>query len=119
MPRKPMPGRTRGFVLVAAAVSIVALLGVVGLAIDIGRLMLAHSELQVFADEAAIAAAFELDGTSAGLTRARATSLAGPGSESSRNRWNFATNAVPSVQPEFAATPDGAFDSNPGSAAAL
>jgi len=111
--------RRKGFVLITSAISLIGLLIVVGLAVDVGRLYVAQGELQVFTDEAAVAAAFELDGTTAGLTRARSAAAAGPGAGVSPNRWNFASQPVAGVTVEFAATPAGPYDSNPASAAGL
>ena len=45
--------------------------GVLGMAFDIGRMYIAKSELQSFADAAALAAALRLDGQSTGITRAQ------------------------------------------------
>ena len=61
-----------GGVLVFWAVSIVALLGMVTLTFDLGRVSSTHSELQSFADNIAIAAAAELDGDPDAITRAHA-----------------------------------------------
>lgn len=60
----------RGFILVTSALCMVGLFALVGLATDVVRLYVSHDELQAFLDEAALAASFELDGTSQGLTRA-------------------------------------------------
>src|SRR5947209_11005602 len=103
--------RRKGFILITSAAAMIGLLALVGLAVDAGRLYVARSELQVFADEAAIAAAFELDGTSAGLTRARNAAAWGPASGSPLNRWNFATQAVTSVTTSFASAPNGTYES--------
>jgi hypothetical protein len=104
-------------VLISAAAAMIGLLMLVGLGVDVGRLYVARGELQIYADEAAVAAAFELDGTPAGLTRARDAAAAGPGSGAHPNRWNFGTAAVTGVIAEFASAPAGPFDSNPASAA--
>jgi Flp pilus assembly protein TadG len=112
-------GGRGGFVLLTSAVAMIGLLALAGLAVDAGRLYIARGELQVFADEAALAATFELDGTPAGLTRARNTALSGPGAGASPNRWNFASQAVSGATTEFAASSAGPFDSNPSSAAGL
>jgi len=64
-----------GGVLVFWAVSIVALLGMVALSFDLGRVSSTHSELQSFADNIAIAAAAELDGKPDAITRAQAAAL--------------------------------------------
>lgn len=103
----------RGFILVTAAASIIGLLAVAGLAVDAGRLYVVRSELQTFTDEAAVAAAFELDGTNAGIMRARAAAVSGPGGGVSPNRWNFGTQGVTSAVAQFAALAGGPFESNP------
>jgi uncharacterized membrane protein len=48
----------------------VAMIGMLGLTIDLGRAYIIKNELQSFADAAAVAAALELNGTSQGLSRA-------------------------------------------------
>ena len=48
------------------------LLGLAGLAIDIGRMYVIRAELQAFTDAAALSAALQLNGTDSGLARARA-----------------------------------------------
>jgi Flp pilus assembly protein TadG len=111
--------RRKGFILITSAAAMIGLLALVGLGVDAGRLYVVRGELQVFADEAAAAAAFELDGTSAGLARARNAAASGPGSGASPNRWNFATQSVTSVTTQFASSANGTYDSNPSSAAGL
>ena len=61
--------RRRGFVLVTMAATAAAVFGVVGLAVDIGRMFITKNELQVYCDAAAVAAAMQLDGSTAGLGR--------------------------------------------------
>jgi hypothetical protein len=109
----------KGFILITAAAAMIGLLAVVGLAVDAGRLYVVRGELQVFADETAIAAAFELDGTGAGVARARNAAVSGPGGGASPNRWNFATQPVTAAAAQFAAAPEGPYESNPASAAGL
>ena len=105
----------RGFVLLTSAVCMVGLLAIVGLATDIVRLYVAHSELQIFLDEAALAASFELDGTSQGIARAQTVALAGPGN--TPNRWYFGTKTVTGATVQFASAAAGPFNSAPPSAA--
>ncbi len=50
------------------------LIGLAGLAIDIGRMYVIRAELQSFTDAAALSAALELNGTDAGIARARTRS---------------------------------------------
>lgn len=86
----------RGFTLLTAGIAIIVLIGMVGLAVDIGRMYIAKSEAQVFTDSASLAATLELDGTSAGLERARGRANTNP------NKWNFQTSSYSLVSIAFA-----------------
>ena len=90
-----MRARQKGFVLIAMSVAMLVLLGVMGLAFDFGRIYIARSEAQVFTDAAAMAAASRLDGTEAGLDRARQAVARLPG------RWNLGTRSFSGVVVEF------------------
>ena len=70
-----------GTVLVQFTIYLVAILGMMGLALDGARLILVHNNLQELADAAALAAAAQLDGATDALTRAdtAARSLTTPG----------------------------------------
>lgn len=94
-----------------------ALIAATGLAVDLGRVFVTKTELQRFADAAALAAAFELDGTSSGITDAINTANNGPGTTATRNRWNFETTNVPAPTVTFAQNPTGAWVTNPGNPA--
>jgi len=72
------------------------LLAVIGLAFDLGRVYIARNEAQVFVDAASMAAAQQIDGTAAGLDRARAAVKRLP------DRWNLGANSFEGVQVEFA-----------------
>jgi hypothetical protein len=61
----------RGFVLLASALILLALAGFTGLSIDVGHLYAVRAEAQSYADSVALTAARELDGTRAGVDRAR------------------------------------------------
>jgi len=102
----------RGYVLAAMAVCLPVLIAGVGLVVDAGRMMAAKSELQAFADAAALAAAAELDGTAAGLERARAAGITGPHAPGV-NRWDFGSLPVSAVSVAFARTPAGPFEPTP------
>lgn len=65
------PGRSRGVVLPFLAVGMGALLAVVALVVDLGRLMLVRSELQASADACALSAVQELNQTVGQLQRAQ------------------------------------------------
>jgi uncharacterized membrane protein len=100
--------RQRGFVLIVTAISMTLLLGLAGLGIDIGRMYVIRAELQSFTDAAALTAALELNGTGAGIARARtgAGRLAhGPHAM----RWDMGTQSIANIATSFArgsGTPD-------------
>ena len=85
----------RGFVLIAMSVAMVVMLAVMGLAFDFGRIYIARNEAQVFTNAAAMAAASKLDGTDAGLDRARQAVAKLP------MRWNLGTKSFTGVVVEF------------------
>jgi uncharacterized membrane protein len=94
----------RGFVLIATSIAITLLLGVAGLAIDIGRMYVIRAELQSFTDAAALKAALALDGTAAGHDRARngAAQLAqGPHAM----RWDMGSQSITNVVTTFSTDP--------------
>src|SRR5579871_3010414 len=93
--RKP-----RGFVLIAMSVSMLLLLAVLGLAFDLGRIYIARNEAQIFTDAAAMAAAAKLDGTDAGIKRAREAVSQLPA------HWNLGTKEFSGVAIEFSADGD-------------
>lgn len=101
-------GRTkpaeRGFVLIATAIAFTLLLGLAGLAVDIGRMYVIRAELQSFTDAAAMKAALLLDGTAAGLARARsgaAQLAAGPHAM----RWDMGTQSITNVATSVSTDP--------------
>src|SRR5271169_2979879 len=91
-PRRPAQ---RGFVLIAMSVTMLLLLAVMGIAFDFGRIYIARNEAQVFTDAAAMTAASKLDGTAAGIDRAREAVKRLP------MRWNLGTQLFTGVVIEF------------------
>src|SRR5271169_6165243 len=85
----------RGFVLIAMSISMLLMLAMMGLAFDVGRIYIARNEAQVFTDAAAMPAASKLDGTQAGLDRAREAVAKIP------MRWNLGTEEFRGVLVEF------------------
>ena len=83
-------------------------MAVAGLGIDIGRMYLIKSELQAFADAAALTAALRLDGTDQGIQGARdapAELAEGPNAM----KWDLGTRPITEVVTSFAkgeTTPD-------------
>jgi len=101
----------RGAILVTTAISAIALIGMVGFSLDLGRIYIAKSEAQVFADSAALAAAAQLDGSLAGITDAMAAVAA------NANKWHFNSRPFSTVTVEFAQNPAGPWVATPASAA--
>jgi hypothetical protein len=90
--------KDRGFVLITMGMTVIALVGVLGIAVDVGRMFITKNETQAFCDSAALAAALALDGTTVGISAAQ-TALA-----NSTNSWNLDTTAVAS--PTLVANPN-------------
>src|SRR6266478_3433251 len=101
----------RGFVLITMAASAIALLGALGLAVDMGHTFISKNETQAFVDAAALAATLELNGADTGITNAKAavTNL------KSKNQWNFSTTSVGTAVTEFSILSTGPWVSNPPS----
>src|SRR4051794_2046304 len=85
-----LPGRQAGAVAIATAISLVALIGFLGVVIDLGRLYVMKSELQNAADSCALAASWELDGNANALTRAENSGIP----VGTRNLVNFQSAPV-------------------------
>jgi Flp pilus assembly protein TadG len=88
--------RRKGYVLIATAFGMTVVLGAAGLAVDIGRAYVARSEVQAYADAAAVAAAAQLNGTSTGITAAQSAA------QNTSNKWNFGTSTISSPTIQFA-----------------
>ena len=76
-------------------------MAVAGLGIDLGRMYLIKSELQAFADAAALSAALRLDGTDQGIEGARqapAELAAGPNAM----MWDMGTRPITEITTSFA-----------------
>ncbi len=100
----------RGVILILAAVGAAAMVGILGLAFDLGRMHVAKSELQNYTDAAAIGAALKLDGTLAGVTRATTSAT------NDVNQWSFGSESVGSVTVTYAQGLTSAYVANPASA---
>lgn len=91
----------RGFALIATAFGLVAILGIAGLSVDLGRMYIAKNELMAYSDAASIAAALQLDGTPAGITRAQ-NAAAGMGTGPHAMGWDFAAKPITGATLQFA-----------------
>lgn len=118
-----------GAAAVVVVMTIAALLGIVGLALNVGYRLDVRSELQTAADAAALAGARELNGTLAPITAAlpetRAISFAGrhtsgasvqvaiSGSDVQLGRWDpWATNPATAFTPITATDAESAWNTN-------
>lgn len=109
------PKRERGFSLAMLAICATVMFGMLGLAVDVGRMFIVKNELQTFADASALAACAKLNGSGAGITAADAVATAGPLGTTVPNGWNFDTTSITNVATSYATTLNGAYD--PASAA--
>jgi hypothetical protein len=92
--------RKDGFVLIVTCIVLVILLGLAGIGIDIGRMYVIQSELQGFADAAALNAALCMDGTEHGITRARQAAselAAGPHAM----KWDLGSQPINDIKVSF------------------
>lgn len=103
--------RRSGFVLILAALSLVTFLGIMGLVLDLARMWSAKNELQAYVDAAAIAAAFELNGTAQGITDARNLAMNYP--DAASPAWNFRKSQAENVTVEFAPLAAGPWQAAP------
>jgi uncharacterized membrane protein len=91
----------RGFVLIVTCIALVILMAVAGLGIDLGRMYLIKSELQAFADAAALSAALRLDGTEQGIRGAR-EAPAELATGSNAMMWDMGTRPITEIATSFA-----------------
>jgi len=109
--RQVVPGhrhiRCRGYLLVAFSISLFFLLGVIGLAVDVGRMYVTKSEAQSFVDAAALNAAVKLAQSPGGFAGATAAAAATP------KKWDFGNNAFTNVVTKYGTVPSDTFILNP------
>src|SRR4051794_7051612 len=108
--QSPRTRKSRGFVMITMAAAVIALMGIMGLSVDVGTMLIAKNETQAYCDAAALGAAMALDGTTAGITKAQAVV------SNSTNKWNFGTKTVTSPTVTFATSLAGPWDPNPNPA---
>lgn len=88
--RTKLKSRQHGAVAIIVALSLVVLIGMLGLVLDLGHLYVTKTELQNAADAAALSGAKELNGRVTGITNAinRAVETAG------KNKYNLQSQAL-------------------------
>jgi uncharacterized membrane protein len=82
------------------------LIGLAGLAIDIGRMYVIRGELQSFTDAAALNAALAMDRSASDLARAR-TGAAQLAQGPHAMRWDMGTQAITNIETSFPKDPNG------------
>jgi uncharacterized membrane protein len=100
----------RGFTLLLLSLTAFVMLGMIGLAVDVGRMFVIKNELQTFVDASAMAAVAQMDGSQAGILGANATATAGPLGATKPNGYNFDTTPITNVTTGFAVTFTGTYD---------
>src|SRR5258708_28305856 len=103
--------RERGFSLVVLSLGLTVMLGMLGLAFDLGRMFIVKNELQTFVDASAIAACRTMDGTKTGVQIAHNTATAGPLGSTKPNGWNSDVNAISNVTDTYSTSFTGTYDS--------
>lgn len=86
------------------------MIGMLGLAIDLGRMFIYKNELQTFVDASALAACAKLDGTSTGVQAADSVATSGPLGGTVPNGWNFDTVPITDIATSYAAAFTGSYD---------
>ena len=101
----------RGFSLVLLSLCLFVMVGMLGLAIDVGKMFITKNELQTFADASALAAVSSLDGTQSGVESANATATNGPLGTAKPNGYNLDTVKISTVTATYASSFTGTYDS--------
>ena len=92
--------RESGFVLIVTCIVVAILLGLAGLSVDIARMYVIQTELQAYADAAALSAALQLDGTDRGIEHARKAAFdlaTGPHAM----RWDMGSQTITDIATSF------------------
>jgi Flp pilus assembly protein TadG len=100
----------RGFTLILIGLALFVLIGMLGLAIDVGRMFVYKSELQAFADNAAMAAIAKMDGSQAGVQGANSMASTGPDGAALANKVNFDSTTISNVAVTYATSFSGTYD---------
>lgn len=101
----------RGFSLLMIAVTVTVMIGMLGLAFDLGRMFIVRNELQTFVDAGAIAACRQMDGSQTGVELAHGTASSGPLGSTQPNGVNFDTTAIANVTDTYGTNLSGTYDS--------
>jgi Flp pilus assembly protein TadG len=89
------------------ALTLTTITSMMGLAVDLGRMLIVKNELQTFVDSSALAAASQLNGMTIGLTQANTTATNGPLGTTVPNGHTFDTQRITNVTIGYATTLNG------------
>ncbi|MEO8026949.1 MAG: pilus assembly protein TadG-related protein [Bryobacteraceae bacterium] len=95
--------------MIVMALASIAIIGILGVAVDMGRVFVTKNETQTFCDAGALAGALKLDDSNTGISAAR-TAVTSTG-----DAWNFGTQTMPTPTIEFATASTGPWLTNPPS----
>jgi Flp pilus assembly protein TadG len=100
--------------MLVTAISLVLLIGMLGLSVDVGRVYIVKNEAQAFADLAAVAACRHLNAKQTGIDAANAEVV----TAATTNKWDFSTQAFATAirTVEFSTTQNGPWQTTPTSA---
>ncbi len=101
----------RGFSLTLLALCLFVMIGMLGLAVDVGKMFITKNELQTFVDASALAAVMQMDGSQAGIEGANTTATAGPLGTAKPNGYNLDTVPISNVTATYATSYGGTYDS--------
>ncbi|HYM08297.1 MAG TPA: hypothetical protein VEU11_17225 [Terriglobales bacterium] len=104
--------RSKGFVVIAAALMVVMLIGIMGLCMDLARMYIAKNEIQAFVHAATAAAILQSNGTDQGIQNARQAVW----QYQNLNLWNFQSAPPQNVTVAFATTAAGPYVTDPPTA---
>jgi len=107
-----MKPKQRGFGLILTLFAMAVTVMTLGTAIDLSHIYLVKHELQTIADEIALSAARELDGSWEGLERAK-RAVGGESAEKRQEWLSFSTDEVAELRMRFRSQPDAEWDEFP------
>src|ERR1700674_3341949 len=100
----------KGFSLALLSLSAFVMIGMLGLAFDVGQMFIFKNELQTFTDASAMAAVSKLDGTQTGVQTANTVATAGPLGSTKPNGYNFDTIKITNITTGYATSFTGTYD---------
>jgi hypothetical protein len=109
--RAKFKSRQQGAVAMIVAISLVVLIGMLGLVLDLGHLYVTKTELQNAADAAALSGAKQLDKTASGICCGSNSAVYKANETAAMNYYDFASNSkkviISNENIQFSSSPDG------------